>query len=58
MLAQEREMGLAPGGDVVVVVAVGDGGAHDQQQDLGQWVGDAADIARVGDGGEVIQQDG
>ena len=46
----------APGGDVVVVVAVGDGRADHQQQDLGQRVRDATDIARVGDGGEVIEQ--
>ena len=57
MPTQEGQMRLAPGGDVIVVVAVGDGAANHQQQDLGQRMGDAADIARVGDGGEVIQQD-
>ena len=50
-------MDLAPGGDVVIVVAVGDGAADHQQQDLGQRVGDAAHIARVGDGGEMLKVD-
>ena len=51
--AQEVEVGRASCGDVV---AVGDGGADHEQQELGQGVGDAAHVARVVDGGEVVQQ--
>lgn len=45
-----------PGGDVLVVVAVGDAAADDQQQHLGQRMQDAPHVARVFDLGEVIQQ--
>ena len=38
-----------PGSDVIVVVAIGDGAADHQQQDLGQRMGDPADIARIVD---------
>ncbi len=54
--AQEVQVGFAPGGDVVVVVAVGHGGAGHEQQHLGQGMGNAAHAARVVDGGEVVQQ--
>jgi hypothetical protein len=55
MTAQEVQMRLAPGGDVVVVVAVGDGGADHEQQDLGQRMTDAAHVARVVDRRKVLQ---
>jgi hypothetical protein len=56
MASQEVQVGVAPRGDMVVVVAVGDGAANDQEQDLGQWVGNAAHVSRVVDGGKVVQQ--
>jgi len=43
---KEVEMRLTPGGDIVVAVAVGDGAAHDQQQNLGKRVHDPMHIAR------------
>jgi len=46
MLAENVEMRLAPGGDVLVVVAVGDRAADYQQQDLRQRVQDAPHVAR------------
>ena len=49
-------MRLAPGGDVVVVVAVGQGGADHQQQHLRQRVADPAHVARILDRGEVVEQ--
>jgi hypothetical protein len=56
MASQEVQVGVAPRGNMVVVVAVGDGAADHQEQDLGQRVGNATDVARVVDGGEVVQQ--
>ena len=49
-------MRLAPGGDVVVVVAVRHGAADHQQQHLRERVGDPPHVARVLDGGEMLQQ--
>ena len=57
MAAQEVQVRLAPGGDVVVVVAVGHGAADDQEQDFSEWMGDAADIARIIDAGEMVEKD-
>jgi hypothetical protein len=51
-------MGFAPGGDVVVVVTVGDGAADHQQKNLGQRVQDPPHIAGVVDRRGVFQQDG
>ena len=51
--AQEVQVRLAPGGDMVVVIAVGDGATDHQQQNLVQRVEDAW----VLDPGKMIQQD-
>jgi hypothetical protein len=56
--AEEAEMRRAPGGDVLVVVAVGYGAADDQQQDLVEPVGDPPHVARVLHHGEVVEQRG
>ena len=45
--SQEVEMVFAPGGDLVEIVARGDGGAGQQQQDLGQRVDDPPRLALV-----------
>ena len=55
--AQEVQVRLAPGGDMVVVIAVGDGATDHQQQNLAQRVEDATNIAWVLDPGKMIQQD-
>jgi hypothetical protein len=44
---QEGEMVLAPGDDIVEIVARSDGGAGHQQQDLMQWIEDPPGFARV-----------
>ena len=44
---QEGEMVLAPGDDIVEIVARSDGGAGHQQQDLMQWIEDPSGFARV-----------
>ncbi len=49
--------GPHPGGDVVIIVAVGDRATDHQQPDLGQRVGDAAHIARIVDGGQMLRQE-
>ena len=49
-------MRFAPGGDVVVIVAIRDRAANDKEQDLGQRMHDPADIARIVDRGEVLQK--
>jgi len=54
--AQEREMGFAPVNHIVVVVVRSDGGAHDQQQHLGQRMGDAPGMTRVRHRAEMVQQ--
>ena len=54
--AQEIEVCGAPGGDVLVIVAVGDGAADDEQQHLGQRMQDPPHVARVLDRSEMIQQ--
>ena len=54
--AQEVEMRRAPGGDVLVVVAVGDGAADHQQQHLGQRMQDPPHVARVLHLREVVEQ--
>jgi hypothetical protein len=56
--AEEVEVGRAPGGDVLVVVAVGDGAADDEQQDLVEPVADPPHVARVLHPGEVVEQRG
>ena len=54
--AEEAEMRRAPGGDVLVVVAVGDGAADDQQEDLVEPVADPPHVTRILDRGEVVEQ--
>jgi hypothetical protein len=58
VLAQEIEMRRAPGGDVLVVVAVGDGAADHQEQDLGQRMQDPPHVTRVLHLREVVEQRG
>lgn len=53
---QDVEVDLTLNGDVVVIVAAGQGGADHEQQDLGQRVSDAAHGAWVVGDGEVVQQ--
>lgn len=54
--AQEGEMRRPPGSDVLVVVAVGDGAADDEQEDLVQTVADPPHVARVVHHREVLEQ--
>ena len=54
--AQEVEMRRAPGGDVLVVVAVGNGAANHEQQHLGERMQDPPHVARVLHLREVIEQ--
>ncbi|MBV8852832.1 MAG: hypothetical protein JOY91_05500 [Sinobacteraceae bacterium] len=56
--AQKVQVCLAPGGDMVIVVAVGEAAADPQQQDLWERIEDAADIARILDLRQVLEQDG
>ena len=49
-------MRRAPAGDVLVVVAVGDGTADDEQKDLLQRMQDPPHVAWVLDLGEMIEQ--
>ncbi len=46
---------LAPSGDVIVVVAIRNGAANDQQQNLRQRMQAAPDIARIVDRGKMFQ---
>lgn len=55
-LPQERQMGVPPGRDVIVVVAIGDRPANHQQQDLRQGVRHSPRLARILDGGEMVEQ--
>jgi hypothetical protein len=55
-LAQKRQMRLTPGGDVFVIVAVGDRPAHHQKQNLRQGVSHPPGLARVIDPREMLQQ--
>ena len=48
-------MVMAKGGDLVEVVARGDGGAGQQQQDLGQQVDDPARLTVVFEPGKILQ---
>ena len=43
---------------MVIVVAVGEAAADPQQQDLWERIEDAADIARILDLRQVLEQDG
>ena len=54
--AQEGQMCRAPGGDVLVVIAIRDGPADHRQQDLRERMQDPPDVARVLHRREVIQQ--
>jgi hypothetical protein len=58
LLAEERQMRGPPIGDGVVIVAVGNRGADHQQQGLAQRVENAANIERVLDAGEMLEQRG
>ena len=51
-------MRRTPVGDGVIVVAIGDRAADHQQQNLTQRVQDTADVTRVFNGAEMIQQGG
>ena len=53
---QEVEMGFAPFGNPLVIVAIRDRGAHHQQQHLRQRMRDAPCLARVLDLGKMFQQ--
>ena len=53
---QEGEMGPAPGGDIVEVVAGGDAGADDEKQDLRQRMRHPPLFAPVFDDRKMIQQ--
>ena len=54
--AQELQALLPPGGDRLVVVAVGDRAADHQQQNLRQRVGDPPRLAGVLDDGQMVQK--
>ena len=49
-------MCLAPGGDIIVVVAIRDRAANDQEQNLRQRMEDPPDITRVVNRGKVFQK--
>ncbi len=46
----------APGGDVLVLVAIGDGAADHEKQHLRLRMQDAPHVARVFDLGEMVEQ--
>jgi hypothetical protein len=56
--AQEPQMRLAPGSDVIEIVARGDRPADNQQQDLRERVSHAPALARLLDDREITQQAG
>jgi len=56
--AQKIEMRLAPGGDVIEIIARGDRRAHHQQQHFGQRMGHTPWLARVFNDRKMIQQVG
>jgi hypothetical protein len=56
MAAKEIKMRRAPGGDIVIVVAIRDRAANDQEQDFRQGMKDPADIARIINCGQVFQE--
>ena len=58
MPLQRFQMRHAPGGDVLVIVAIRDGPANDEQQHLGQRMQDAPQVARVRHMAEMIEQRG
>ena len=58
MPAEKVEMRRPPGGDVLVVVAVGDGTADDEKQDLRQRMQDPPHVARVFHPSEMVEQRG
>src|SRR6266699_1483098 len=53
---QEIEIYLAPIGDVLVIVTVGDRAADDEQNDLAQRIHDLPGLAGVLDGRKMIEQ--
>jgi len=53
---QQRQVSLAPLGDPVVVIAVGDRAAHDKQQHLRKRVRNPPRLARVFDDGKMIKK--
>lgn len=55
VLAQEIHV-CPPVGDRVIVIAIRDGAADHQQQDLSQGMQDAADVVQIIDGGKVLQK--
>ena len=50
-------MVMAKGGDLVEVVARGDGGAGQQQQDLGQRVDDPPRLTVIFEKGKMLESD-
>ena len=54
--AEEVEVRGAPGGDVLEVVAIGDGAAHHEQEDLGQRMQDPPHVARGLHLRDVVEQ--
>jgi hypothetical protein len=56
MPAEKVEVRGAPGGDVLVIVAVGDGAADDEEEDLRQRVQNPPHVARVLHDGEMVEQ--
>ncbi len=54
--AEELKMGFAPFRDCLVIIAVGDRAAHDEQQDLRQRVRHSPRLARVLNNCEMIQK--
>jgi len=55
---QEVQVRLAPGDDVLVVVTVRHRPAHGQEQHFLERVGHLPGLARVAEGGELVQQQG
>ena len=56
VLAEEAEVRRAPAGDVLAVVAVGEGTTDDEEQDFRQRMQDPPHVARIPDLGDVIEQ--
>ncbi len=54
--AQEADVRVAPGGDGVEMIAIGHGGADDEQQHLAQRMRDAPGLARVVDDREMVEK--
>jgi hypothetical protein len=53
---QKRQMRLSPIGDILIVVAVRDRPAHNQEQNLAKRIGDLPGLPRILDLRQVIEQ--